>query len=98
MVIGVSLVSMDRICSSLPSAGTEDDGERNEAAQDEAVAVRPGQGVAVGELQARVTAEQGFEGDSGFEPGEGSAKAVMDPVAEPEVGSVAAADVQDVGR
>ena len=61
--------------------------------------MRPGEGVTVdGEPQARVTAEQGFEGDSGFEPGQGRAEAVMDPVAEPEVRPVVAADVEYVGR
>jgi hypothetical protein len=46
---------------------TEDYGERDEAAQHEAVAVRPGEGVAVaGEPQAGVTPEQGLEGDPGF--------------------------------
>jgi len=61
--------------------------------------MRPGEGVTVdGEAQARVTAEQGFEGAPGFEPGQGRAKAVMDPVAEPEVRPVVAADVEYVGR
>ena len=46
---------------------TEDYGERDEAAQHEAVAVRPGEGVTVdGEPQAGVTPEQGFESDPGF--------------------------------
>ena len=77
---------------------TENDRERDEAAQDQAVATRPGEGVTVdGEPQARVTAEQLFEGDSGFEPGQRRAKAVVDPVAEPEVRSVVAADVEYVG-
>jgi hypothetical protein len=71
MVIGVSLVSMGSDGRSSPaSAGPENDGERGEAAQDQAVAVCPGEGVtAGGEPQARVTAEQGFESNSGFEPG-----------------------------
>ena len=60
--------------------------------------MRPGEGVTVdGEAQARVTAEQGFEGAPGFEPGQGRAEAVVDPVAESEVGPVAAADIEDVG-
>ena len=99
MVIGVSLVSMGSdMVHPWPPARAEDDGERDEAAQDQAVAVRPGEGVAVGgEPQARVTAEQGLEGDPGFEPGQRRAEAVMDAVAEPEVRPVAAADVEDVG-
>ena len=74
MVIGVSLVWMgtDGRLSLLP-AGTEHDGEREEAAQDKTVAVRAGERVAVGgEPQVRVTAEQGLEGDFGFEPGQGA--------------------------
>jgi len=108
MVIGISLVcdGSDR-CSSrrpagaendLTSAGAEDDGERDEPAKDETVAMCPGERVTVGgELEAGVTAEQGFESDPGFEPGQRRAEAVMDAVAEPEVRSVAAADVEDVG-
>src|SRR5580692_4122378 len=98
-VIGVSLVWMGtdgRL--SLPPAGTEHDGEREEAAQDETVAARPGERVAVGgEPQVRVTAEQGLEGDFGLEPGQGGAEAVMDAVAEAEVRPVVAADAEDVG-
>jgi hypothetical protein len=39
----------------MPPSGPEDDGERDQAAQDQAVAVRPGEGVTVyGESQAGV--------------------------------------------
>ena len=72
--------------SCLRLARAEDDGERRQAAQDQAVAVRPGERIPVdGEPQAGVAAEQGLEGDLSFEPGQRSAEAVMDPVAEPEV-------------
>ena len=48
--------------------------------------MRPGEGVTVdGEPQARVMAEQRFEGDPGFKPGQRRAEAVVDPVAEAEV-------------
>src|SRR3984885_11257928 len=79
-------------------SGPENDQERQEAAQDQTVAMRPGESVTVGgEPQARVSTEQFFERNSGFEPGQGRAQAVVDPVAEPEVRPVAAADVEDVG-
>src|SRR5215467_5867033 len=91
---------MDSDPGSFPGpAGTEDDGERDEPAKDETVAMRPGERVTVGgEPQAGVTAEQGLESDPGFEPGQGCAEAVMDAVAEPEVRPIAAADVENVGR
>src|SRR6202034_3930694 len=78
--------------------GPEDDGKRDEAAQHEAIAVRPGERVTVdGKPQAGVTAEQGLEGDPGFQPGQGRPQAVVSAVAESEVRPVVAADVQDVG-
>src|SRR5580658_1403469 len=84
--------------SSRPVAGTENDRERDEAAQDQAVAMGPGQRVTIGgQPQVRIAAEQGLEGDPGFEPGQGRAEAVVDPVAEAEVRPVAPADVQDIG-
>src|ERR1700722_2973096 len=83
---------------SMPQVRPENDRERQEAAQDQTVATRPGEGVtAGGELQARVTTEQFFESNSGFEPGQGRTQAVMETVAEPEVRPIAAADVEDVG-
>src|SRR6185437_13313698 len=85
--------------SSPAPAGPEDDGERGEAAQHQAIAVCPGERVAVhGEPQAGIAAEQSLEGDPGFEPGQGGAEAVMNPVAEYEVLPVAAADIEDVWR
>ncbi len=50
------------------------------------------------EAQARVTPEQRLERDSGFEPGQGRAQAVVDSVTEPEVRSVGPVDVQYVRR
>src|SRR5215475_12520828 len=90
---------MDRTWSSVAPARAENDGERGEAAQDQAVAVRPGERVTVdGEPQARVAVQQLFESNPGFEPGQGRAEAVVDAVAEPEVRPVAAADVEYVGH
>src|SRR5580704_3986021 len=80
-----------------PPAGPENDRERRKAAQHQAIAARPGELVPPGgEPQARVTAEQFLEGHPGFEPGQGRAQAVVDPVAEPQVRPVTAADVEDV--
>ena len=79
------------------SSRPEDDRERRKAAQHQAIAARPGQLVPPGgEPQARVTAEQFLEGHPGFEPGQGRAQAVVDPVPEPQVRPVTAADVEDV--
>ena len=79
-------------------ARPENDGERDEATQHEAVAVGPGKGATVdGEPQAGVAAEQGLEGDTGFQPGQGCAETVVNAVAEPDVRTVATADVEDVG-
>jgi hypothetical protein len=52
---------------------------------------------AYGELRAGVTAEQLFESDPGFEPGQRRAQTVMRAVAEPDVRPVVAAEVEDVG-
>ena len=77
---------MDRTWSSVAPARAENDGEREEAAQDQAVAGRPGQGVtAGGHPHGRITPEHGLEGNLGFQPGQRRPRAVMDPVAEPEV-------------
>lgn len=59
----------------------------------------PGEGVTTdGEPQARVTTEQGLESDPSFEPGQGRAQAVVNPVTEPEIRSVGAAEVEHVRR
>jgi hypothetical protein len=51
MVIGVSLISMESDGRSSPAPGwAGDDGERDEAAQDETVTVRPGE---LGEVPER---------------------------------------------
>src|SRR5579872_7450814 len=83
--------------SRAPRRGLENNGERDESAQDESVAMGPGERVPVdGEPQARVTVEQGLERDPGFETGQGRAEAVVNAVAETEVRSVAAAEIEDV--
>jgi hypothetical protein len=74
MVIGVSLIAMGSGGCSSPPAGAEDDGERGQAAQHQAVAAHPGQrATADCEPQAGVAAEQFVEGDPGFKPGQGRA-------------------------
>ena len=61
--------------------------------------MRPGERVTIGgQQQAGVTAEQGLERHSRFEPGKRRAEAVVNAVAEPQVRPVAAADVERVGR
>ncbi len=60
--------------------------------------MRPGESVTIdGEPQSRVAVEQDLECHPGFESGQRRAQAVMDPVAEAEVRSIAPADVQDIG-
>ena len=45
-----------------------------------------------------MTAEQGLEGDPGFEPGQRSAEAVMNAMAEPEVATVGGPDTLERRR
>ncbi len=61
--------------------------------------MRPGEGVTIdSEPQSRAAVEQDLECHAGFEPGQRSAQAVMDPVTEAEVRRLAAAYVECVGR
>src|ERR1700744_4390521 len=75
----------------------EEGGKTAEPAQNQPVAMRPGQGVtASGEPQVWITAQQLLESDPGLEPRQRRTQAVVDPMAEPEVGPIAAADVEDI--
>ena len=77
---------------------TEIDGQLGEAAQHEAVAVRPTQVVAGdGESKVRESPEQRGEGDASFEAGQWCAEAEVGAVPEAEVRLRRAADVEHLG-
>ena len=86
------------IASRGASVGAEDDGQRRQAPQHEAVAVGPRQLVPrSGEAEVGEATEQAAEGHVGLEPGERGAEAVVRPVAEGQVSAGGSGHVQAVG-